>query len=67
MWSSPAEPSVSQRHRESKEVIPELSTTQCASVFQKAFLPGDETIFMHVKLVQKNIAVIEIVSQIRKH
>lgn len=64
VWSSPAERSVSQRRKESKEVIPELSIAQCASVFQEAFLLGDETIFMHVKPSHKKIAVIEIVSQI---
>lgn len=66
VWSSPAEPSVSQRRRESKEAIPDF-TAQCASVLQEAFLPGDETIFMHVKLSRKKIAVIESVSQILKH
>lgn len=63
-WSSPAKLSVSQRHRESREVTPELSTAQSASVLHETFLHGDRTIFMNIKISKKEIAVIEIVPQI---
>lgn len=52
-WRCPAEPSLSQRHGESREVTLELSTVQFASPLHEAFLHGDGTILMHVKFSQE--------------